>query len=213
MDHKVLKDFARIHWMEIAGYLKRSTGLSVSELAAKLKMSYMGVKQHCVDLQKMGYIDTWRRPKKVGRPEKVCRLTAKAKGLFPQAGMDLTLGILKSVERLYGDTAPEKLLFAFFQTRGENYKSKVKGNSVIERAESFAKLRTKEGYICDCKYDAEHGLRLMEYHNPYKDLLDEYSFARRMEDGIISNLLQAEVTSEEKKASGLYELTFFIKTL
>ena len=85
---KLLRDIARPQWLDIMRHLKRSSGLSVNELAGKLGMSYMGVKQHCVELEKRGYLDTWRRPKAIGRPEKVYRLTEKADPLFqpPRCG-------------------------------------------------------------------------------------------------------------------------------
>ena len=82
MFSQVINDVAKPQWLEIIKNLKRSTGMSVNELAAALGMSYMGVKQHCVELQKKGYLDTWRRPKEVGRPEKVYRLTEKRGRFF-----------------------------------------------------------------------------------------------------------------------------------
>ena len=57
---KFLRDIARPQWLDIMKHLKQSSGLSVNELASKLEMSYMGVKQHCVELEKRGYLDTWR---------------------------------------------------------------------------------------------------------------------------------------------------------
>jgi len=45
-------------------------------------MSYMGVKQHCVELEEEGYLDTWRRSKGIGRPEMIYRLTARSHELF-----------------------------------------------------------------------------------------------------------------------------------
>ena len=68
---KVMRDFSRPHWVDIVQAIKGSAGLSVAELSKILKMSYMGVKQHCVDLEKKGYLTTWRRPKKMGRPKGV----------------------------------------------------------------------------------------------------------------------------------------------
>ena len=69
MQNSVLQDISRPQWYDIMRHLKQSQGLVVGELCEKLDMSYMGVKQHCVALEKLGYLDTWRRPKKVGRPE------------------------------------------------------------------------------------------------------------------------------------------------
>ena len=60
---KTLRDIARPQVVAIFDAIKRSDGLSVTEIARELKMSYMGIKQHCLDLEKKGYLDTWRRAK------------------------------------------------------------------------------------------------------------------------------------------------------
>ena len=158
MFSKVLRDIAKPQWIEIISVLKRSTGMSVAELSKRLKMSYMGVKQHCVELQKRGYLDTWRRPKNIGRPEKAYRLTQKVNALFPQVGNELTLEILEAVEQTYGSNSSEKLLFNYFQKLTDRYESKVKGDGVAERAASLAKIRDLEGYLSSCDYDPAKGL-------------------------------------------------------
>ena len=84
--------------MEILNTLKRTKGLSVNELVAKMKMSYMGIKQHCLTLERDGYLDTWRRPQKMGRPEMVYRLTRRTHDLFPCDSNDFTLELLKSIQ-------------------------------------------------------------------------------------------------------------------
>jgi len=45
-------------------------GLSVNELVDRMRMSYMGIKQHCLTLQRDGYLDTCAVRKK-GTPEMV----------------------------------------------------------------------------------------------------------------------------------------------
>ena len=108
----------RASWAAILEAIKVSDGMPVSDLSRELKMSYMGVKQHCLKLTELGYLEEWRIPrakKEVGRPEKLYRLTPKCNVLFPEAGVGLTLAILEGVKQLYGDSAPEKLLFHHFQ--------------------------------------------------------------------------------------------------
>ena len=46
----LIKDIARPHVLDIIMLLKRGRGMSVNELSAALRMSYMGVKQHCIYL-------------------------------------------------------------------------------------------------------------------------------------------------------------------
>ena len=83
MNQRLLAEIGRTQRLEILNTLKRTEGLSVNELVAKMKMSYMGIKQHCLTLERDGYLDTWRRPQKMGRPEMVYRLTRRTHDLFP----------------------------------------------------------------------------------------------------------------------------------
>ena len=112
MFFKALRDIAKPQWFDIINCLKRSTGMSVAELSSALGMSYMGIKQHCVELDKRGYLDTWRRPKAVGRPEKVYRLTSKAEPLFPQVGNEFSIILLKKEQN--GKMADKLHSFPFF---------------------------------------------------------------------------------------------------
>lgn len=209
---KVLRDIARPQWFRIIFLVKQSTGLSVPELAKELKMSYMGVKKHCVALEKIGYLDTWRRPKEVGRPEKLYRLTEKANELFPQIGNDVTLSLLESATQLVPNAA-ERLLFGYFQRQGEAYGKKIKGSSVVDRATSLAKLRDLEGHISGCHYDREEGLRIVEYHNPLQPIFDKYPTVERMEEQQFERLIGAGVSREVTKASGLRKFVYTIETL
>ena len=212
MFSKVLRDIARPLWYEIISHLKCSTGMSVSELSKHLKMSYMGVKQHCVEMQKRGYLDTWRRPKEIGRPEKAYRLTHKLDDLFPQVGNDLTLEILQSVEETYGGNAADKLLFTYFQKLTKKYALKMKGESAAERAASLAKLRDAEGHLSTVDYHREKGLQIVEYHSPLLEVAEHYPTVYRMEEQLFESLLKAKVSREEEKASGLVRYTFTVKT-
>ncbi len=67
----------------------------------------MGVKQHCDELERQGHVDTWRRPKPVGRPEMIYRLTSKHR-LFPSTTNATTIEILQAANRLM-DTPPGEI--------------------------------------------------------------------------------------------------------
>ena len=187
----LFKDIARPHSVDLIMLLKRSNGMSVNELAAALRMSYMGVKQHCVYLEKKGYVDTWRRPKEGGgRPEKMYRLTPKLDGFFPCVPKELLLDVLEGAEKAFGDGSAERLLLHHFQLLAGRYAEKVKGRTMLERAQSFAKLRTVEGCISLCEFDPHEGLRIVEYHSPVAVLGKLHACACELEAQMIGRLLQ-----------------------
>ena len=210
---KILRDIAKPQWFEIIIHLKRSTGMSVSELSNALGMSYMGIKQHCVELEKRGYLDTWRRPKKVGRPEKAYRLTHKADLFFPQLGNDFALGLLDSLSNMQGAAAAEKLLFGYFQERTDFYAKKLKGETLIERASSLAKMRDSEGYLSHCdQCDESTGVacRIIEYHTPFDDMATKYPILLRMEEQMFEKVLGVGVRRQHARASALVRFVFSV---
>src|SRR5467141_4942907 len=114
MNQRLLAEIGRTQRLEILNSLKRTKGMSVNELVDKMGMSYMGIKQHCLTLQRDGYLDTWRRPQKMGRPEMVYRLTRRSHDLFPADSNQFTLELFQAAQEIYGPNAPEKLLYSVF---------------------------------------------------------------------------------------------------
>lgn len=204
---KILKNISKPHWFEIIRLVKCSGGLSVGEMAEAMGMSYMGVKKHCVELHKLGYLDTWRRPKEVGRPEKSYRVTKKLDPLFPQIGTEVSLAILDAAAQMDVNAA-EKMLFGFFKAQTERYSKKVGGDSVQERAERLALARNAEGHFSRCLYSEEEGLRIEEYHNPLQPLFSRYQTLERMEAQMFERLLGARVEREFRQVSGLTHYRF-----
>jgi predicted ArsR family transcriptional regulator len=188
---KVMLQHAReiapsVSW-EILALVKRSGGMCVKELSAKLKMSYMGVKQHCDDLKRRGYVDTWRRAKKTGRPEKIYRPAEKLDLVLPNWSSELCLGLLSLVAQAYGDTVPERLLYSFLQQKVERWNGKLKGKKPSERAHELAKLRVADGWMCEVIDDAA-GLRIVDHHSPLAEVVRLYPSVADMEVRVLSRI-------------------------
>src|SRR5258708_13489462 len=83
MKQRLLQQVGRSARLRVLNELKRTQGLCVADLAARMGMSYMGVKGGCLDLEKRGLLDTWRQPQKIGRPHLLYRLTHPPQHLFP----------------------------------------------------------------------------------------------------------------------------------
>ena len=210
MNQQLLSEIGRTQRLEILNTLKRTRGLSVNELVARMKMSYMGIKQHCLTLERDGYLDTWRRPQKMGRPEMVYRLTKRTHDLFPCDSNDTTLELLKSAKEIYGPNAAEKLLFNVFERKTATMKAKAKGATVAERAKWLVKEREKEGFMSQVVTDEkEGGPQILECHSPIMNLLDEYPIIARLEQDLVEGVLGTPVRREETRTSGLYECAFY----
>lgn len=210
MNQRLLAEIGRTQRLEILNSLKRTQGMSVNELVTKMKMSYMGIKQHCLTLQRDGYLDTWRRPQKMGRPEMVYRLTRRTHDLFPTDSNSVTLELLKSIQEIYGPNGPEKLLYNVFERKGATLKAKAKGETVAERAKWLAKVRDGEGYMAQfITEEKEGGPQILECHSPILNLLDRYPIVGRLEQDMFAAVLGTRVRREETRNSGLYECAFY----
>ena len=210
MNQKMLAEIGRTQRLEILNSLKRSKGLSVNELVRKMKMSYMGIKQHCLTLQRDGYLDTWRRPQKMGRPEMVYRLTRRTHDLFQTDSNEFTLELLKATQETYGPNAAEKLLYNVFERKTADLKSKMKGETVSDRAKWLARMRDADGYMSQFVIDEkEGGSQILECHSPIVNLIDRYPIVGRLEQDMFEAVLGTSVRREESRNSGLYECAFY----
>ena len=208
MNQRLLAEIGRTQRLEIVNALKRSRGLSVNELVDRMRMSYMGIKQHCLTLQRDGYLDTWRRPQRMGRPEMVYRLTRRAHDLFQADSNRFTLELLESVQQMYGSNAPEKLLYNLFEKKTASVKEKIKGATVGERAKSLARIRDLEGYMSQSVTD-DGGPQILECHTPLQNILDKYPIIGRFEQEMFEQVLGTRVRRQETRNSGLYECAFY----
>jgi predicted ArsR family transcriptional regulator len=210
MNQRMLAEIGRTQRLEILNSLKRTKGMSVNELVEKMRMSYMGIKQHCVTLQRDGYLDTWRRPQKMGRPEMVYRLTRRTHDLFHTDSNQFTLELLRSIQEIYGPNAPEKLLYNIFERKTAGLKAKAKGETVAERAKWLARARDGEGCMAQFVVgEKDTNPHILECHSPIMNLLDLYPIIGRLEQEMFEAILGTRVRREETRNSGLYECAFY----
>ena len=203
---RLISQIGRSQRLAVVNLLKRSQGLTVRELAQRLGMSYMGVKQHCLNLERDGYLGTFRRHRGVGRPELLYQLTAKAQDLFPQADNVLSISLLEQARKLYGASAAEKILFLHFQEKAKAYAGKVQGDTPFDRAKALARMRDREGHMAD--FEPEPAPRIVERHHPMQALFDAFPEAMAMERDLFQRVLGIPVRREQRQAGGTYEYVF-----
>ena len=186
-------------WVRIVDELKISGGLPIPELKRRLGGSYMGLKDQCEALRKLGYLETWRMPRtEIGRPEIMYRLTPKADCLFPDAGGEISLSMLEAARHLFGATAPERMLLHHFQTLRDDWRPRLaKAKSLVEKATLLSALREKVGCFSRCKYDPDQGFRIEEFHHPMMPIFEVFPNAIQFEVRIMEELLGTKVVRRE----------------
>ncbi|MGJ8676745.1 MAG: helix-turn-helix transcriptional regulator [Akkermansiaceae bacterium] len=199
---EILNDICRLSHLAIIGEIKRSKGLGITELAQILDMSYMGVKAHCIKLEKQGYISGWREPRgaNMGRPRKLFMLTEKCDPLFPDGGDELLLELLEGVKTSFGEAAPEKLLYHYFEKKQDQWvKVITSAKSVVEKATLFADFRIESGHFCNYEHVEAEGFIIEEYHHPLHKIFDRYPSLIVLELRMMEQVLGAKVERNVKK--------------
>lgn len=210
MKQRLLEAVAPNTRLKILNELKRTQGLHAGEIAERLEMSYMGVKEMCDEMHKAGLLDTWRQPQARGRPFKLYRLTQKAHDLFPTASNPLTRDLLDAALKLFGPTAPEKLLLVVFQKLTAGYSQRLRGDTPVERAKWLARLRDHDGHMSEFEQGDDGRVRIVEHHSPILDLLRAFPIVPKLEADMLQRLVGAPVRREEDAVSGLYRVVFHI---
>ncbi|MFV0414841.1 MAG: hypothetical protein ACK5NG_00585 [Chthoniobacterales bacterium] len=209
MATQLLAKIGKTQRLAILEEIKRcGRGLPVKSLSTKLKMSYMGVKDLCIDLEKNGLLKTWRNPRPRGRPELEYRLTRKAEEAFPRPDNAALLSVLTSAARLHGNTMPAKLLLLYFQEKIGAYQKIVRGETPVERAKWLARARDREGHYAVFNTGPEPCL--LEHHQPLWDVFEAYPESGKMEERMIGQVLGCRVIRKVIVLEGCYEIQFQI---
>ena len=129
--------------------VKRHGALTAGELAQKLAMTSMGVRQHLTALERDGLLTHTSQQRGVGRPSYVYSLTAEGDELFPRAYADMANALLSAAHELDGEGGVERLLATRNRELAAQYRARMTERSFGERVQELVRIRTEEGYMAD----------------------------------------------------------------
>lgn len=147
--------------------IKSSGPQSAPDVAAKLDVTPQAVQQQLVKLQQSDLVSWKDRRQPRGRPRRFWSLTEKGHGRFPDRHADLTIDILRSVERAFGAEGLDRLISQRESDTLSQYREQMAGcTTTHQRVERLAEIRSREGYMAECMELADGGYRLIENHCP-----------------------------------------------
>src|ERR1043166_8976678 len=94
----------------ITKLLKTEGPIDSAQLAERLGLTAMAVRQHLYALQREGLVTSEERPVPIGRPAKFWRLTPEADHPFPEAYRDLSVALIDAVGETFGSSGVDRLL-------------------------------------------------------------------------------------------------------
>ncbi len=149
-------------------YMLKSRGdQTAMAIAEKLGMTSVGARKHLANLHDSELVDYADRRENVGRPKRYWRLSQKGHARFPDAHSDLTLELLTSVRRVFGEAGLEKLIDDRETEAEAGYKRAMAGCDDLQaRVERLAEIRDREGYMAEWAKEPDGTFLLMENHCP-----------------------------------------------
>src|SRR5215216_5478437 len=151
----------------IAKLLKTEGPIDSAQLAERLGLTAMAVRQHLYALQREGLVSAEERPVPIGRPAKYWRLTPEADRLFPEAYAELSVALINSVKDAFGEEGLERVLTSRCARQRTDYRKRIRhGDSLERKLQELAKVRTEEGYMAEVRREEDGSFLLVENHCP-----------------------------------------------
>lgn len=155
---------------QILDLLKTEGAQTAANLALRLHVSPMAIRQHLQQLQ----LDQWvtyqeeRRP--IGRPVKLWQLASRSLDRFPNSHAELMVELLSGVVARFGTEGLEQLIADRSQRQIDSYSTqlteRVPQSNWQQHVAEMAALRTQEGYMAEAIEQPDGTMLLIENHCP-----------------------------------------------
>ena len=152
--------------------MKRATPLTARELAERLGLTDVAVRQHLDSLAAADLVRAETQAAKGrGRPSSVWRLTPLSEKLFPDRHGELTVGLITAIKHALGEDGLEKVVEARAADQIDEYRALIPGASASlkARVQALAEQRTAEGYMAEVREERRGEYLLVEHHCPICD--------------------------------------------
>ena len=148
--------------------LKSRGPQAAAQLARRLGVTAMAVRQHLYSLRDEGLVSYADERRKVGRPARIWRLTEKSQSRFPDTHADLTVEMLSAIRAIFGEEGIDRLVAERTRTQMKAYNARLRaaGASLEARVAELAKIRAEQGYMAEMARQRDGSLLLIENHCP-----------------------------------------------
>ena len=182
---------------QILSVIKMHGSQSAVDLAIKLQVSPMAIRQHMQTLQDEQLVTYTEQKQAVGRPIKFWQLTEKANTLFPNHHADLVVKLIEGVRKVFGETGLGILIAERTQAQIQTYSAQMQDSQEWqERVTVLARLRTQEGYMAEAIEESPGVFLLAENHCSICAAAQNCSQLCSSELQVFRTLLGSDVTVE-----------------
>jgi predicted ArsR family transcriptional regulator len=151
----------------IVRLLKTEGAMDSAQLAERLRLTAMAVRQHLYVLQNEKFVVAEERPGAIGRPTKFWRLTSAADRFFPAAYAELSVALIDAMSEAFGAEGVKRVLESRCARQHVSYAERISANAPVrEKLQQLARIRTEEGYMAEVKRESKTSFLFIENHCP-----------------------------------------------
>jgi len=184
-------------------WLKTKGPQTAADIAGRLGVTPMAVRQHLYQLHEDGDVEFTDERRSVGRPARVWNLTSSTESRFPDSHGELTVGLLRAATRAFGAKGIARMLDERASDQVETYTRRVtRKRGLPAKVAELAKIRNEEGYMAEWHKEGDGTLVLVENHCPICAAATECNELCHSELRVFREVLGAEVQREEHILSG-----------
>lgn len=176
--------------------LKQQGPQSISSIAGLMDVTIEGARFHLLKLEKDGFIKSTSKAEGRGRPKQIWSLTQKGHNRFPDAHAELTANLINMMRDTLGEDAVEQVIERHQNKVRSRYLNEIDlSDSLENRLEKLAKIRTREGYMAEYKKENDSFL-FIENHCPICSAAKVCQGFCRAEKNIFQSVLGDDVKVE-----------------
>ncbi len=151
----------------IVRLLKTEGAMDSAQLADRLGLTAMAVRQHLYALQREKFVRAEERPVPVGRPVKYWHLTPEADRFFPAAYAELSVALIDALGDAFGPSGLRRVLASRCARQQASYAARIAPDAPLgEKLHQLARIRTEEGYMAEVRRDGKTNFLFIENHCP-----------------------------------------------
>ncbi|MGF6213382.1 helix-turn-helix transcriptional regulator [Comamonas sp. 4034] len=152
--------------MRMLEALKKQAPASTAELARTLQMTSEAARQQINRLAEQALVQAhMQKPAGAGRPRQLWTLTAAGQRHFPDAHAQLTVQLIGSIQKLFGQQGMDSLISERETQSRTRYQAHCTAPQLAQRLAQLAAIRTEEGYMAHVEPHGQ-GWLLVEDHCP-----------------------------------------------
>lgn len=189
---------------KILFFLKTKGPQAAGQIAKRLGVTAMAVRQHLYALQEEGAVEFTDERRKVGRPARIWSLTRETSDRFPDSHGELAVGILDAARQAFGEEGVSRLILQRTEAQAESYGKRLARKKGLEdKVAQLAEIRSDEGYMAEWQANEDGSFVLIENNCPICAAAETCQDLCRGELRLFAKVLgDVEIEREEHILSG-----------